>query len=221
MRGWKAQRLHGLNGILTGNSFVLPDKLLQLVEPVASTGKECVLLLELEILLPKLVLVGFKLHDPLLKLVDAVDLRAHKSAHLLIRIRKDDLLFGLCLLSLDLGKQMPFAPLEVGLREDLLVLAVARLLEVVHVQLAGEGAEVTVPEVLGEDLVAEATDVLHDESAAVLCPGDHFVGLLIADDLESLRQEEWEVFVRRLTHGLVGEIVDTHFLLRVTQFLND
>jgi hypothetical protein len=185
------------------------------VEPVTRTSKKRVLLLELKILFPELVLVGLELHDTFLQLVDAVDLCAHHSAHLLIRICEDDLLFRLGLLSLDLGKEMPLSSLEVGLREDLLVISVARFLEVVHVKLPGKGAEVTVAEVLREDFIAEATDVFDDKSAAVQRPGNHFVGLLVADDLESLGQKEWKIFVSRLTHGLVGEIVDTHQFMRL------
>lgn len=201
--------------VRTAYGFILPDKLLELVEPVTRTGKKRILLLELKILFPELVLVGLELHDTFLQLVYAVDLRAHHSAHLLIRIGEDDLLFGLGLLSLDLGKEVSLPSLEVGLREDLLVFTVARLFEIVHVQLPGEGAEVTVAEVLSQDYIAEATNVLDDKSAAVQRPGDHVVGLLVADDLESLGQEEWKIFVSRLTHGLVGEIVDTHQFVRL------
>ena len=70
-------------------------------------------------------------------------------------------------------------------------------------------------EVLSQDYIAEATNVLDDKSAAVQRPGDHVVGLLVADDLESLGQEEWKIFVSRLTHSLVGEIVDTHQFVRL------
>lgn len=63
--------------------------------------------------------------------------------------------------------------------ELVFVVVVPRLVEVVHVELdlgatylADERSEVVVLERLGQDLLGELVNFLHDEGGAILVPGD-------------------------------------------------
>lgn len=65
--------------------------------------------------------------------------------------------------------------------EDVLVLFVADLMEVIHVELSNKGAEVAVPKVDGQDLLLEALDVEDGKVGAVLVPGsDGAVGIILS-----------------------------------------
>ena len=64
--------------------------------------------------------------------------------------------------------------------EDVLVLLVSDLVEVIHVKLSHEGAEVSVSEVDGEDLLLEAVDVDDGEVGSFLVPaGDVGVAVVL------------------------------------------
>jgi hypothetical protein len=62
------------------------------------------------------------------------------------------------------------ASAEVFVAEAVLVGVVACLVEVVHVQLADEGAEVVVLEELGQDRLRKLVDLLHNKAVALLVP---------------------------------------------------
>ena len=129
----------------------------------------------------------------------------------------DHLALLICLLALDLAEERLLAALEVRLGENFFVLAVLAFLEVIHVQLTGERAEVTVAEVLCQNDAAEAADVLDDEAASVLRPSDDVVAVLIADELERLAEEKWNgirqisaVVMRACLAVIIGVIVSAH-----------
>ena len=65
---------------------------------------------------------------------------------------------------------------EEGVLEDEHVVVLFDFVEVVHVELPHEGAEVGVPEVLGEDFLGEGEGVDDDEPDVILVPAyDAFV----------------------------------------------
>ena len=74
--------------------------------------------------------------------------------------------------------EIPGVSSELAVLKDVLVLLVADLVEVVHVELADEGGEVAVPEVGGQDLLLEALNIKDGEVGALLVPGDN-AGVLI------------------------------------------
>lgn len=78
---------------------------------------------------------------------------------------------------------------ELGVLELVLLLVASDLVEVVHVELANEGGEVGVLEVLGEDVVGEGEDVLDHEGVAPLGPGDDALVVLVLEDLVGLLDE--------------------------------
>ena len=59
--------------------------------------------------------------------------------------------------------------------KGVLVVAVSRLVEVVHVELPHEGGEVVVFEVGGQHLVNELRQVFHHEGLAIVHPADDLV----------------------------------------------
>lgn len=111
-------------------------------------------------------------------------------------------------LALDLREQVPLAAKEEGVLEDLVVRALRLgLVEVVHVQLADEGREVAVLEVLRQDLLAEGARVLDIETVTLgLRPRDDVVADFVVDDLVELDEERRHVVDRRVLQDLVHAV---------------
>ena len=78
---------------------------------------------------------------------------------------------------------------EEGMTEDVLAGVFAAFVEAVHVELADEGVDVAVAEVLGQDVVLEVIDLLDGELASVAHPVDYPFVLLVLEDLETLLNE--------------------------------
>ena len=93
-------------------------------------------------------------------------------------------------LSLDL-RQKIFPDLhKVRVLEYLLVAALDfGLVEVVHVELADEGREVVMLEVLWQDLVAELLGLLDHEAVTLPGPSHALPGLVVVDYFEQFNQE--------------------------------
>lgn len=60
---------------------------------------------------------------------------------------------------LRIRKKIPRVSSELAVFKDVLVLLVADLVEIVHVELPDKGREVAVPEVGGQDLLLEALNI--------------------------------------------------------------
>lgn len=64
--------------------------------------------------------------------------------------------------------------------KDILILFIANLMEVIHVELSDKGAEVAVAEVDREDFLLEAVNVKDGEVGSVFVPGGYGgVGLIL------------------------------------------
>lgn len=72
---------------------------------------------------------------------------------------------------------------KIRVTEALLVLTVARFVEVIHVELAHKAAEIVVFEVLGKHVLGEGVRVLHDEASALGVPKN---GVLVSRVLNQL-----------------------------------
>lgn len=70
----------------------------------------------------------------------------------------------------DKGEQVFLAANEVLVPEALSVLRVARLVEVVHVQLADEAGEIVVFEVLWQHFIGEFIGFVHDKARSIRLP---------------------------------------------------
>ena len=68
---------------------------------------------------------------------------------------------------------------EEGVAEDVFAGVLAALVEAVHVELADEGVDVAVPEVLGQDVVLEVIDLLDGKLASVGHPVDDRLVVLV------------------------------------------
>jgi hypothetical protein len=85
----------------------------------------------------------------------------------------------------------------------MLIRVIARLVEVVHVQLANKRREVVVLEVLRQNLLGELIHLLHNEPVSCLVPADYVSVLRVltegsdeasyVDDVVGLDQEGWHV----------------------------
>lgn len=92
--------------------------------------------------------------------------------------------------ALDVAQVVALVPQEAGVPEALPILGVPCLVEVVHVQLAHEAAEVVVLEVLGQHGRCEFICVFHDEAVALLVPKDSLiVGRVLQSKTESLHSQ--------------------------------
>jgi len=80
-------------------------------------------------------------------------------------------------------------PEEEGVAEDVLGGVFATLVEAVHVELADEGVDVPVAEVLGEDVLLELLDLLDRELTPIGHPMDDRLVLSVLQDFEALLDE--------------------------------
>jgi hypothetical protein len=62
---------------------------------------------------------------------------------------------------------------ELAVFKNVLVLLVADFVEIIHVELADEGGEISVAEVNGEDFLLEAVHIEDGEVGAFLVPEDY------------------------------------------------
>jgi hypothetical protein len=78
---------------------------------------------------------------------------------------------------------------EEGVAEDVFAGVFAAFVEAVHVELADEGVDVAMAEVLGEDVVLELINLLDCELASVGHPVDYGFVFLVLEDLEAFLDE--------------------------------
>ena len=83
--------------------------------------------------------------------------------------------------------------MEELLREALVVGDRARLLEVVHVELAHEARKVAMLEVLGQDPVTEFVYIAYDKTGAILIPRHYVIIAWVADEFVRLGEEHRQV----------------------------
>ena len=140
------------------------------------------------------------------------------------RLKHSLLLLSLGGLALDVDHVALLALSEVGLTEHFLVGDGAGLLESIHIELSDEAREVTVLEVLRQDLLTELLHVFHNEARAVLVPCYNVVLRLITNEVVGFGQEKrhigWQSLIRVyilyfLAHHVKKASFDAHHLFRL------
>ena len=86
-------------------------------------------------------------------------------------------------------EEVSMSPDEEGVAEDVFAGIFAAFVEAVHVELADEGVDVAMAEVLGEDVVLEVIDFFDGELTSVIHPVDDRLVVLVVQNLETLLDE--------------------------------
>ena len=78
---------------------------------------------------------------------------------------------------------------EEGVTEDIFAGVLATLVEAVHVELPDERVDVSVSEVLGQDVVLEVVDLFDGKLPPVVHPVNYSLVVLVLQDVETLLDE--------------------------------
>jgi hypothetical protein len=81
------------------------------------------------------------------------------------------------------------SPEEEGMAEDVLGRVLATLVEAIHVELAYEGVDIAVAEVLGQNVILEVINFLDGELTTITHPMDNSLIVLVFQNLETLLDE--------------------------------